>query len=53
MSRGTSICYQFNVEYLTQVVWSNEVDGQRFALPVTLIQYRFTTQIQIPSATHL
>ncbi|EPR89812.1 hypothetical protein L313_0762 [Acinetobacter haemolyticus CIP 64.3 = MTCC 9819] len=37
MSRGTGICYQVNLEYLVQVVWSNEVDGQRFALPDTLI----------------
>ena len=29
MSRGTSICYQVNLEYLAQVVWSNEV-GQGF-----------------------
>ncbi len=36
------ICYQFNLEYLTQVVWSNEVDGQRFAFLDTL----FSTDLQ-------
>ncbi|HAB44189.1 MAG TPA: aconitate hydratase AcnA [Acinetobacter sp.] len=34
---GTGICHQVNLEYLAQVVWSNEVDGQRFAFPDTLV----------------
>ena len=36
VSRGTGICYQFNLEYLAPVVWSNEVDGQGSAFSVTL-----------------
>lgn len=34
---GTGICHQVNLEYLAQVVWSNEIDGQRFAFPDTLV----------------
>ena len=34
---GTGICHQVNLEYLAQMVWSNEVDGQRFAFPDTLV----------------
>lgn len=34
---GTGICHQVNLEYLAQVVWRNEVDGQRFAFPDTLV----------------
>ncbi|WP_180083371.1 aconitate hydratase AcnA [Acinetobacter sp. YH12102] len=34
---GTGICHQVNLEHLAQVVWSNEVDGQRFAFPDTLV----------------
>ncbi|WP_312157848.1 aconitate hydratase AcnA [Acinetobacter variabilis] len=34
---GTGICHQVNLEYLAQVVWSNEIDGQRFAYPDTLV----------------
>lgn len=33
---GTGICHQVNLEYLAQVVWSNEVDGQGFAFSDTL-----------------
>ena len=36
VSRGTGICYQFNLEYLAPVVWSNEVDGQGSAFADTL-----------------
>ena len=32
----TGICHQVNLEYLAQVVWSNEVDGQGFAFSDTL-----------------
>ena len=35
MSRGTSICYQFNLEYLAQVVWSNEVMGSDSSFLIT------------------
>jgi len=34
---GTGICHQVNLEHLAQVVWSDEVDGQRFAFPDTLV----------------
>ncbi|MEG1271614.1 MAG: aconitate hydratase AcnA [Acinetobacter sp.] len=34
---GTGICHQVNLEHLAQVVWSNEVDGQHFAFPDTLV----------------
>ncbi len=37
MPPGTGICHQVNLEHLAQVVWSNEVDGQRFAFPDTLV----------------
>ena len=37
MPPGTGICHQVNLEYLAQVVWSNEIDGQRFAYPDTLV----------------
>ena len=35
ISRGTWICYQFNLEYLAPVVWSNGVDGQGSAFADT------------------
>ena len=34
---GTGICHQVNLEHLAQVVWSNEIDGQHFAFPDTLV----------------
>ncbi|WP_425918269.1 aconitate hydratase AcnA [Acinetobacter sp. TSRC1-2] len=34
---GTGICHQVNLEYLAQVVWSNDVEGQHFAFPDTLV----------------
>src|SRR5690606_3245116 len=33
MPQGTEICHQVNQEHLAQLVWRNEVDGQRFAFP--------------------
>ncbi|MCS6854623.1 MAG: aconitate hydratase AcnA [Elioraea sp.] len=32
---GTGICHQVNVEYLAQVVWTDEVDGTTYAYPDT------------------
>jgi aconitate hydratase len=34
---GTGICHQVNLEHLAQVVWSNDVEGQHFAFPDTLV----------------
>jgi aconitate hydratase len=34
---GTGICHQVNLEYLAQVVQSEEVDGEYFAYPDTLV----------------
>ena len=34
---GTGICHQVNLEYLAQGVWSEEIDGQRWAYPDTLV----------------
>jgi aconitate hydratase len=34
---GTGICHQVNLEYLGQVVWTKEEDGQTFAYPDTLV----------------
>ena len=34
---GTGICHQVNLEYLAQGVWSEEVDGQPWAYPDTLV----------------
>lgn len=34
---GTGICHQVNLEYLAQVVWTNEEDGKTFAYPDTLV----------------
>ena len=31
------MCYQINLEYLAQVVWSNEVDGQGAVFSDTLL----------------
>ncbi len=34
---GTGICHQVNLEYLGQVVWTHEKDGQLMAYPDTLV----------------
>lgn len=34
---GTGICHQVNLEYLAKTIWSNEVNGVRFAFPDTLV----------------
>lgn len=34
---GTGICHQVNLEYLSQPVWSTEVEGQEIAYPDTLV----------------
>ena len=34
---GTGICHQVNVEYLAQVVWTDEEDGKTVAYPDTLV----------------
>ena len=34
---GTGICHQVNLEYLAQVVWTDEVDGATIAYPDTLV----------------
>ncbi len=34
---GTGICHQVNLEYLGKTVWSQEVDGELFAFPDTLV----------------
>ncbi|SEI65178.1 aconitase [Azotobacter beijerinckii] len=34
---GTGICHQVNLEYLAQVVWSREEDGESWAYPDTLV----------------
>jgi aconitate hydratase len=34
---GTGICHQVNLEYLGQVVWTNEIDGKTYAYPDTLV----------------
>ena len=34
---GTGICHQVNLEYLARVVWSQEIDGEQFAYPDTLV----------------
>ena len=34
---GTGICHQVNLEYLGQVVWSQEEDGKLIACPDTLV----------------
>lgn len=34
---GTGICHQVNLEYLAQVVWTEEKDGQKWAYPDTLV----------------
>jgi aconitate hydratase len=34
---GTGICHQVNLEYLSQVVWTQEQDGREIAYPDTLV----------------
>lgn len=34
---GTGICHQVNLEYLAQVVWTNDEDGRAIAYPDTLV----------------
>lgn len=34
---GTGICHQVNLEYLAQAVWSEEVDGETWVYPDTLV----------------
>jgi aconitate hydratase A / 2-methylisocitrate dehydratase len=34
---GTGICHQVNLEYLSQVVWTKNVDGREVAFPDTLV----------------
>ncbi len=34
---GTGICHQVNLEYLAQVVWTQEEDGREIAFPDTLV----------------
>jgi len=34
---GTGICHQVNLEYLSQVVWTQEDDGREIAFPDTLV----------------
>lgn len=34
---GTGICHQVNLEYLAKSVWHEEVDGERFAFPDTVV----------------
>jgi len=34
---GTGICHQVNLEYLSKVVWTTEVEGKQIAYPDTLV----------------
>ena len=34
---GTGICHQVNLEYLSKVVWSSEIDGTTYVYPDTLV----------------
>jgi aconitate hydratase len=34
---GTGICHQVNLEYLSKVVWSTDLEGESFAYPDTLV----------------
>ncbi len=34
---GTGICHQINLEYLSKVVWSSDVDGNKYVYPDTLV----------------
>jgi aconitate hydratase len=33
----TGICHQVNLEFLAKTVWTNEIDGKKFAYPDTLV----------------
>lgn len=34
---GTGICHQVNLEYLAQGVWTEQIEGEQFAYPDTLV----------------
>jgi len=34
---GTGICHQVNLEYLSQTVWTRDIDGETYAFPDTLV----------------
>ncbi len=34
---GTGICHQVNLEYLSKVVWSEEISGENYIFPDTLV----------------
>ncbi len=34
---GTGICHQVNLEYLSKVVWTNDIGGKTYAYPDTLV----------------
>ncbi len=34
---GTGICHQVNLEYLSKVVWTSDIQGETFAYPDTLV----------------
>ncbi|MEK9959001.1 MAG: aconitate hydratase AcnA, partial [Pelagibacteraceae bacterium] len=34
---GTGICHQVNLEYLSRVVWTSDIQGETFAYPDTLV----------------
>ena len=34
---GTGICHQVNLEYLSKVVWTKDVEGETYAFPDTLV----------------
>jgi|TARA_A100001011_G_scaffold380082_1_gene446911 aconitate hydratase len=34
---GTGICHQVNLEYLSKVVWTKDLDGETYAFPDTLV----------------
>ena len=34
---GTGICHQVNLEYLSKVVWSSNINGKNYAYPDTLV----------------
>ena len=34
---GTGICHQVNLEYLSKVVWSTDLEGESYAYPDTLV----------------
>jgi len=34
---GTGICHQVNLEYLSKIVWTRDIDGVNFAYPDTLV----------------